>query len=131
MQSWEYTPTYRGFATFAGYYGGWQTYFTHQQYLRGPEGEDVAYYDLRIDEEECLDAVEQETFGVFWERDRALELLADLKDDEDPFFLYIGWQASHTPDEAPLEYLEMYPEIEGEEEAPDEQPPKYFMSCFP
>merc|ERR1719242_351317 len=120
MQSWEYTPTYRGFDTFAGYYGGWQTYFTHQQFLRGPEVADIPYYDLRLNEEECLDAVEEQIYGVFWERDRALEVLQDLKHSDDPFFLYIGWQASHTPDEAPLEYLEMYSALKTDDDDDDD-----------
>merc|ERR1719204_2275819 len=108
FQSWEYTPTYRGFDSFAGFYGGWQHYFNHQQDIMGPEGHDVSYYDLRVDEEECTDAVDQQIYGVFWERDQALTLLDELKSSSDPFFLYLAWQASHTPDESPPEYIDRY-----------------------
>eukprot|EP00484_Ammonia_sp_Unknown_P020596 CAMPEP_0197053618 /NCGR_PEP_ID=MMETSP1384-20130603/27844_1 /TAXON_ID=29189 /ORGANISM="Ammonia sp." /LENGTH=667 /DNA_ID=CAMNT_0042486549 /DNA_START=2482 /DNA_END=4485 /DNA_ORIENTATION=- len=112
MQSWEYTPRYRGFDTFSGFYGGWQTYFSHEQHILGPNGVDVNYYDLRVDEEECTDAVEDGVYGVWWERDQALKLLATLKEEQQkhykPFFLYLAWQASHTPNEAPQEYVDMY-----------------------
>eukprot|EP01084_Bolivina_argentea_P127822 226025_1 len=107
-QSWEYTPTYRGFDTFAGFYGGWQTYYSHQQHILGPDGEDVNYYDLRENEQECEDAIDDEIYGVFWERDHAIDLLSTLKHSKRPWFFYLAWQASHTPDEAPKEYVDMY-----------------------
>eukprot|EP01083_Nonionella_stella_P197919 727222_1 len=107
-QSWEYTPTYRGFDTFAGFYGGWQTYYSHQQHILGPDGEDVNYYDLRENEQECEDAIDDEIYGVFWERDHAIDLLSTLKHSKRPWFFYLAWQASHTPDEAPKEYVNMY-----------------------
>eukprot|EP01083_Nonionella_stella_P001832 5260_1 len=108
MQSWEYTPRYRGFDTFAGFYGGLQSYFTHRQSIMGPDGEDVEFYDLRENEDVCIDGIANNAYGVFWERDKTLELLASLKHHTKPFFLYLAWQASHNPDEAPQEYVNMY-----------------------
>ena len=111
MQSWEYTPTYRGFDTFAGFWGGWSSYYGHDSYIPGlDEGDEVvSYLDLRRNEEEVTDA--DGIYGVWWERDRALELLATLKEAESPFFLYLAWQASHEPNEAPQEYLNKYAEL--------------------
>ena len=68
----------------------------------------ATFYDLRIGEEEDTESISNEIYGPFLERDQALSLLADLRDSEDPFFLYIGWQASHLPNEAPSEFLELY-----------------------
>ena len=108
MQSWEYTPTYRGFDTFAGFWGGWSSYFDHDMNIpgQGPDEEVVSYYDLRQNEEAVTDA--DGVYGVWWERDRALELLDSVTDNDDPFFLYLAWQASHEPNEAPDEYLDKY-----------------------
>ena len=109
--SWEYTPRYRGFDTFSGFYGGVQSYFSHEQHVLGDNGEDINFYDLRDNEEECVDDVlPPGVYGPFWERDRALVLLSKLQKQHThkPFFLYLAWQASHVPDEAPQEYVDKY-----------------------
>jgi len=111
MQSWEYTPTYRGFDTFAGFWGGWSSYYNHTMYVSEMKGDNrtISYKDLRLDEEEVTDA--DGMYGVWWERDRTIDLLAKLKQSDDPFFIYLAWQASHDPNEAPDEYLEKYENI--------------------
>jgi len=108
--SWEYTPTYRGFDTFHGFYGGTQHYYDHKECM------DIdCYYDLRIDEDRDTVNVEAQQYGTFLERDQALEVLSDAKDSEDPFFLYIAWQSSHTPNEAPSMYRQLYPNAKNED----------------
>ena len=37
-----------------------------------------------------------------------MDLLGDLKDADDPFFLYWASQAAHIPNEAPSEYADQY-----------------------
>jgi len=108
MQSWEYTPTYRGFDSFAGFWGGWSSYYDHTMYIPGLGADDdvISFYDLRENEDEVTDAAG--IYGVWWQRDRTLELLQSLKNAEDPFFLYLAWQSSHEPNEAPSEYIEKY-----------------------
>ncbi len=68
----EYTPTYRGFDSFAGSFGG------HS---------DVSSIELWLNEEEDLNG----EYGLFHERDAALRLLTELGESVDPFFLYISW----------------------------------------
>ena len=71
-------------------------------------GYNYTYYDLRVNEEEAVDAVNDQIYGMFWERDRSLEIIAKYKDSEDPYFLYISWQSAHFPNEAPSEYVTPY-----------------------
>ena len=101
FQSWEYTPTFRGFDTFAGYWNGVETYYTHEFDCDGN-----ALKDLRINED-IADGYDN-IYGPFWERDRMLELLNDLSKKDDNFFIYAGFQASHTPSEAPEEFYKLY-----------------------
>ena len=108
--AWEYTPTYRGFDSFHGFYGGLQYYFSHMECMNID-----CYFDLRINEEEDTVNAQAAQYGTFLERDQALEVLAQEKDSADPFFLYLGWQASHIPNEAPLMYRQLYPDAKHED----------------
>ncbi|GAA3610713.1 sulfatase-like hydrolase/transferase [Flavivirga amylovorans] len=56
--------------------------------------------------------------GGFWEgqkhwsevlKDDAIAFIDKAKDDENPFFMYLAFNAPHDPRQAPKEYLEMYP----------------------
>ncbi|VGO16259.1 Arylsulfatase [Pontiella desulfatans] len=56
--------------------------------------------------------------GGFWEggkhwsevvADDALDFIADAKEHKDPFFMYIAFNASHDPRQAPKEYIDRYP----------------------
>jgi len=86
MTSREYTPTYRGFDTFSGSLGA-----ASRVTLHGAE-----YHDLWENEEEVLSG----DYGLFWERDKTLDLMAELKEFEDPFFIYIAWSGHLDADEA-------------------------------
>ncbi len=56
--------------------------------------------------------------GGFWEggkhwseivADDALDFLADAKMHDDPFFMYIAFNATHDPRQVPKEYIDRYP----------------------
>lgn len=56
--------------------------------------------------------------GGFWEGgkhwsetlvDDAFEFLADVNESEEPFFMYLAFNAPHDPRQAPQEYLDIYP----------------------
>ena len=56
--------------------------------------------------------------GGFWEggkhwteitADDAISFLDDAKDIDQPFFMYVGFNAPHDPRQAPKEYVDMYP----------------------
>ena len=59
-----------------------------------------------------------EAHGGFWEggkhwtevtADDAIEFLNNAKEIEQPFFMYVGFNAPHDPRQAPKEYVDMYP----------------------
>ena len=106
MLSWEYTPTYRGFDSFNGFYGGYNYYYEHLMLV--PDDEEESYYDLFVDEDPNWTPIEEQRYGTLLERDETITLLHDLSKKDDPFFLYLAWQAAHLPLEAPDEYLEKY-----------------------
>jgi len=108
--SWEYTPTYRGFDSFHGFYGGLQYYYSHMECMNVD-----CFFDLRNGEEADTVNAQAAQYGTFLERDQALEILAQEKDTDDPFFLYLAWQASHTPNEAPSMYRQLYPGASNED----------------
>ncbi len=56
--------------------------------------------------------------GGFWKggkhwsevvKDDALNFIADAKNNEDPFFMYLAFNAPHDPRQAPQEFVDMYP----------------------
>jgi len=82
------------FANFNGFYGGYNFYFEHN-------------------EEVNWEPIEEQSYGTILERDQTLQLLEALQSEEDPFFLYLAWQAAHLPVEAPTEYIERYDNSSG------------------
>lgn len=116
-QSWEYTPTYRGFDSFYGYYNGLVDYYTSEYEVVLPNGNTYNRRDLRKNEK-TSDA--ENTYGMSRFTTHALELIESKaesdtsesdssdSDDDTPFFLYLAWQSSHEPSEAPESYYNLY-----------------------
>ena len=110
FRSWDYTPTYRGFDTFLGFYMGLMYYYSHY-------GMDFNYknsIDLRLGEEEYD---EPNVYSLEIYTNRIIQLLKSEgnkqklfkpEDKQEPFFMYVAWQGSHNPSEAPDEYADMY-----------------------
>ena len=57
-------------------------------------------------------------FGGFWEggkhwsevlKDDALAFISQAKEKDDPFFMYLAFNAPHDPRQAPQEYIDKYP----------------------
>jgi len=110
---WDYTPTFRGFNSFYGYYGGGEDYFTHKN---------NGYYDFRHDvgrncgancSNVCVEANEKYSTQLFSQR--AVEVItehsvtADTRDS--PLFLYLAYQSVHSPAEVPSYWKEPYTHI--------------------
>ena len=102
MCKWEYTPTYRGFDSFYGYYNGAEDYFNHSR-----TGNNEMKYngiDFRNNTEPVTDRSGDYSTNVFTEE---IEQIINKHDSEKgPFFIYAPFQAVHSPLEAPQKYFD-------------------------
>ena len=102
---WEYTPTFRGFNSFLGYYEGAEDYFTHTR---------SGAYDLHLERSArcgagCSlvpDRRGEYSVNVF--SDEAVRVIEQGRDQLKPWFLYLAWQSIHSPHQAPQAYLDLY-----------------------
>eukprot|EP00040_Diaphanoeca_grandis_P004497 m.29078 g.29078 ORF g.29078 m.29078 type:complete len:692 (+) comp16037_c0_seq1:36-2111(+) len=101
----QFTPTYRGFDHYLGYYSGAEEHFTHLK-----EGEGFNCYDLANNTGDmigpCLDAVGNAsgTYSSYLYGNETLRML-DNHDAATPLFIYLAWNNVHSPCEAPDNYL--------------------------
>ncbi len=93
-------PMSRGFTSFYGLGGGAVGFFSHGQY-----GVTDWHRDWEVAEEEgyATTLLGQEAASII-----------EQAPAEDPFFLYVAFNAIHTPNEAPEELLERFADISGE-----------------
>ena len=97
MHKWEYTPTYRGFDSFYGYYDAAEDYFTHRAGAKKA-------IDFRNDTKPVTDKDGFYSTNLFTE---AVEQIIKKHDsNEGPFFIYTAYQSVHAPLEAPQKYLD-------------------------
>ena len=100
MCKWEYTPTYRGFDSFYGYYNGMEDYFGHNRTAELHYGG----IDFRNNTKPVTDKGGDYSTNLFTEE---IEQVINKHDSEKgPFFIYAAYQAVHTPLEAPQKYYE-------------------------
>ncbi|PVD33638.1 hypothetical protein C0Q70_04896 [Pomacea canaliculata] len=83
--NWKYTPTYRGFDSFMGYYNAAEDYYTHKL---GPG------LDLRIDEN--VDTEDTGKYSAYFYAARAQQIIA-AHNASQPLFLYLPFQSVHEP----------------------------------
>ena len=113
MHKWEYTPTYRGFDSFYGYYDAAEDYFTHSVGAvilgdsRDDDKEKVTLFkgiDFRNNTKPVMDKNGVYSTNLFTE---AIEqVIEEHNDDKAPFFIYAAYQSVHSPLEAPQRYLD-------------------------
>ncbi|MFR9619998.1 MAG: sulfatase-like hydrolase/transferase [Rikenellaceae bacterium] len=81
------------------------------------------------------------SYGGFWKggkhwsevvKDDALEYIDMAQQSDDPFFMYLAFNAPHDPRQAPKEYIDMYPleEISMPENFLPEYPYKDSIGCW-
>lgn len=75
-------------------------------------------YNRPLDENDTLWNATNKDFGGFWQdgkhwsevvKDDALGFIEQTKKSENPFFMYLAFNAPHDPRQAPQKYLDMYP----------------------
>ncbi|XP_029834337.2 arylsulfatase B [Ixodes scapularis] len=107
----EYTPTYRGFDSFYGFYNYEEDYFTHNLEFEGHIG-----LDFWLNTEPVLG--ENGNYSTHLYTERAKFLIAN-RDVSKPFFLYLSHQSVHgasgnDPLQAPEENIAKFPYIGDE-----------------
>ena len=93
----EYLPTRRGFQSQYGHYNGALDYYTHQR-----EGG----HDWHRNDQESRDS----GYTTALVGDEAVRVV-EAADPVRPFFLYVPFNAPHTPLQAPEEYLRRYAHV--------------------
>lgn len=108
IYKWSYTPTFRGFESFYGYYQGGEDYYTHITNKA---------YDFHEDNGlECgpncsrLATEAYGTYSAYLFTQRAIDIINNhTKNDNDkPLFLYLAYQSVHEPTEVPKQYEDAY-----------------------
>ena len=105
MARWAQTPTFRGYDSFHGFYSGGQDYFTHQA---------DGGFDMHIDSSrECganCSVVDWASAGVYSTHlyTRAAVDVIRAHPPAQPLFLYLAYQAVHSPDQVPESYIAPY-----------------------
>ncbi|KAK8805762.1 hypothetical protein WA158_002418 [Blastocystis sp. Blastoise] len=104
---WDYTPTFRGFDSFYGFYNGGQTYFDH---MNGNG------YDMRRDNgprcgKNCsiVDFNAKDIYSTTLFTSEAINVINN-HNSTNPMYLYLAYQAVHAPDEVPEQYVKPYAE---------------------
>jgi arylsulfatase A-like enzyme len=92
-----YLPTRRGFDTQYGHYNGALDYFTHDR---------DGGHDWHRNDQECRD----EGYATSLLGSEAVRVIEQARPGK-PFFLYVPFNAPHTPLQAPGEYLKRYAHI--------------------
>ena len=104
MYKWEYTPTYRGFDTFYGYYNAYEGYFTHSVGLIPDFPALYNGIDFRNNTIPVTDKNGMYSTTLFTEA--VEEIIMNHDSDKGPFFIYAAYQAVHFPLQAPQKYID-------------------------
>lgn len=100
----RFHPTARGFDEFYGFRGGRRSYFKRK--VEGTIEEDLEYMERGFGKLEEPDKYLTDALG-----DAAVEFIEDNKDN--PFFIFLSFNAPHTPMDATPEDLAQFPDLEG------------------
>ncbi|KAK7098569.1 arylsulfatase B-like [Littorina saxatilis] len=106
MCNWKYTPTYRGFDSFFGYYSGMEDYYTHNEHFQKDEG-----YDLRSNTTVYLD-LDGTHFNYLFTQ-FAIQVIQN-HDAATPLYLYLPFHLVHGPLQVPAKYEDLYPDVHDE-----------------
>lgn len=105
----NYTPTYRGFDTYTGYYLGEEDYFWHNRTDTGdgkPEGNG---FDFRNQTQPLF---KNDTYSTYIFGNITMDILEKYATNTDPnkspFFIYLPFQAVHAPLQAPQNVINSF-----------------------
>eukprot|EP01084_Bolivina_argentea_P120082 212864_1 len=105
---WAYTPTFRGYDSFYGYYNGAEDYYTHKT-----NGAFDFHDEIGIKCGSNCSRIATEVLGSYSAQlftKRAIEIVTNhsKSSDNKPLFLYLPYQSVHAPAEVPQSYVIPY-----------------------
>ncbi|XP_055958189.1 cytochrome P450 4F6 [Patella vulgata] len=95
----KFLPTNRGFDSFYGYLTGAEDYFDHYRCF------DYCGYDLHDNDKNIFNGTGQYSTHLFTEK--AIDVIRN-HDQRKPLFLYLSYQAVHSPLQVPRSYIRQY-----------------------
>ena len=101
-------PNQNGFDYFYGFMAGCIDYYSHIFYWSMADGKTDPTHDLWENDQEFYDNGKYFTEMV---TDKAVEKIRQMNREEEPFFLYVAYNAPHYPMHAPRKYLDRFPEL--------------------
>ena len=111
MHKWAYTPTYRGFDSFYGYYNADEDYFQHScgaEPYRDPNNPAHIFHPHGVDFRMNKDPVTNQngSYSTTLFSNEIQNIITNHNSTGGPFFIYAAYQAMHTPLEVPEQYLD-------------------------
>ncbi|AUS05499.1 sulfatase-like hydrolase/transferase [Pseudotamlana carrageenivorans] len=109
-----YEPQDRGFDYFYGFLGGGHNYFPEQYqaaYKRQKESGSTHVFDYLLPLQRQREEVKETKYLTDELSDDAVRFVKEASKKEEPFFLYLAYNAPHTPLEAKEEDMAMFPKI--------------------
>lgn len=114
--SWAYTPTFRGFDSFLGFYLGSEGYYDHKRFFKPtPLAPGLGQM---LDVEEGYDFRNNTKTAWEYERLYSTDIIAGAarniiatSSPSKPMFMYLAFQAVHAPLQVPPEYEDLYKDI--------------------
>ncbi|KAK7098549.1 arylsulfatase B-like [Littorina saxatilis] len=94
--NWKYTPTFRGFDSFMGYYNAAEDYYTH-----------VVGKGLDFRKNKDVDREDSGIYSTYLYTERTKSIVS-AHNKSQPLFLYLPFQSVHEPLEVPSWYEDMY-----------------------
>ena len=106
----SYTPTRRGFDTFFGYLSGAENYYTHISRGAFPTWKHWSGVDLHRNEQVVRNEGGSYSTHLFT---REVINIINEHNTSQPLFIYLPFQAVHSPLQVPNSYLERYKHIQN------------------
>lgn len=104
----ECRPNNNGFDYFYGFCAGCIDYYSHIFYWGMADGNTNPTHDLWENNHEFYDNGKYFTEMV---SDKAVEKIREMNENDDPFLLYVAYNAPHYPMHAPRKYLDRFPHL--------------------
>lgn len=101
-------PNQNGFDYFYGFMAGCVDYFSHISYWSMSDGRSNPTHDLWENNKEIYDNGKYFTEAV---SETSVEQIRNMAGQDEPFLLYVGYNAPHYPMHAPKKYVDRFPHL--------------------